>query len=56
MITLYLHKFHDGEVVAYADQLGMRRIALWNKDYTNRPTKRNKYIMLNCNKYKIEWI
>lgn len=56
MYTVYLHKFHDGEVVAYADNLAMRRLAKWPSDYSNKPTKRNKYVMINCWKYAIEWI
>lgn len=55
MITLYLHKFHDGEVVAYADPLSMKRVAKWSKDIS-KPTRRNKYVTVNCFKYLVEWI
>lgn len=56
MHTIYAHKFHDGEVVLYADKLAMRRLAKFSRDASNKPDKRYKYVTLNCWRYKLEWL
>jgi hypothetical protein len=56
MITVYAHKFHDEEIRIYSDKLGMKRMAIFPNHLSNKPSKRNKYIMLNCYRYKLEWI
>lgn len=55
MITLYLRKYLDG-VAAYNAKEDSNSIAFWPSYLSNKPTKRNKYVMLNCYKYRIEWI
>lgn len=56
MIAVYAHKFPDGQVVCYADTLAMRRVAVFGRDLSNKPTKRNKHVTINCYKYILEWI
>lgn len=56
MNKVYAHKFPDGQVVCYADNLAMQRVAVFPSHYSNKPTKRNKYVVINCFKYLLEWI
>lgn len=69
MITLYARKeatqdsiailhgqAYRQDVVLYADKEGQEFKARWVWHLSSIPTKRNKYVTLNCNKYKLEWI
>lgn len=33
-----------------------KEYARWPWYYRSKPTRRNKYTMLNCYRYKIEWV
>ena len=67
MNTIYLRKerihFYehiDGyptglDVVAYYRDKGAKEKLCVNS-WSDRPTKRNRYVMYNCNKYKAQWL
>lgn len=65
MLTLYLRKEYKTEwvngypvrskVVAYYRDKEMKEF-LCKNPWQSAPTRRNKYVMYNCNKYKCEWL
>lgn len=57
--TIYLKKEPTAtsyNVLAYYDSECTKFAGRWLSDYTNKPTNRNRYTMLNCQKYKIFWV
>lgn len=44
------------DVVGYMDKECKAAIARFPWHHTGKPTRRNKYIMLNCYRYRVEWI
>ncbi len=65
LITLYLrketvHEYIGGypqslpAVVYYKDKAATQKI-MTNR-WADRPTRRNKYVMYNCNRYAVEWL
>lgn len=43
------------DVVLYADKDCTKVEARWPWHFSNCPTKRNKYVTLNCWRWKLEW-
>jgi hypothetical protein len=68
LLTLYLEKIPTNDwyakdfkkivydVVAYRDQGKTEVACRWPWYYSNKPTKRNKTVMMNCYRWNIEWI
>jgi hypothetical protein len=68
LLTLYLEKVPTNDpllsgskmqkfdVVAYRDQEKTEVACRWPWYYSNKPTKRNKTVMMNCYRWNIEWI
>lgn len=57
MLTLFLRKeTHNGApaVAYYADALMTERKAL--NPWPSRPTRRNRYVMLNCYRWRVQWL
>jgi hypothetical protein len=67
-LTLYLEKVPTNDhfvrglneklldVVAYSDKGKGKIIGRWPWYYSNKPTKQNKTVMLNCYRWNIEWL
>lgn len=70
MITLYLRKepTTDGvlkihapdakkfDVVAYRDPAASKVACRWPWHYSSRPTRRNRWVMFNCFRWKAVWL
>ena len=55
-ITLkYCPETKKQDVVFYSDLDAKTRYMIWRWD-ANPPTKRNKYVTLNCSKWRLVWI
>lgn len=44
------------DVVIYSDKEGQNKKCVFRWDLSSKPTRRNKYVMINCFRYKLEWI
>ena len=44
------------EVVIYRDPEAQNRAGRYPWHYSNKPNRRNKYIMKNCNRYRLIWL
>ena len=44
------------DVVIYSDNRAQNKVCVYRWDLSNKPTRRNKYVMYNCFRYKLEWI
>jgi hypothetical protein len=47
-------RFFDVQI--YHDKAGKRPFGRFVLASSNRPTRRNKYVALNCFRYRLEWI
>ncbi|MBX9839905.1 MAG: hypothetical protein K2X69_16505 [Silvanigrellaceae bacterium] len=56
LIRVYGFKNKDKSVAIFTDKEKSTQIAIYPADYSSTPTKRNKYVMLNCYKYRLIWI
>jgi len=65
LLTVYLEKIppndnfankRDYTVIVWADKEKTSRKAIIPWYHSNKPTKRNKYLTLNCYKWRVEWI
>lgn len=54
MATLYAKKDKTGNVHLYFDEICTKVAGIFPA-YSTKPTKRNKYIMYNCHKYRLQW-
>ena len=43
------------DVALFEDQTCLNRKATFDYWYSAKPTKRNKYVTINCAKYRLEW-
>jgi hypothetical protein len=53
LLTVKAYKDSGGSVTLYLDN---KQVAYYPPEYTNKPTKRNKHITLNCFKFKLQWV
>lgn len=44
------------DVQIYKDKEATRKFARFPWYYSSKPTKRNKYVTLNCYKWRLQWI
>lgn len=44
------------EVVIYNDPEAQKMLSRYPWHYSSKPTKRNRYIMHNCNRYRLIWL
>lgn len=44
------------DVVIYSDAQAQRTKCVFSLYLSNKPTRRNKYVTINCFRYKLEWI
>lgn len=49
-------KEKSGEVNVFKDKSKLVKIATYPKNSTIKPTKKNKFLMVNCIRYKLSWI
>lgn len=43
------------DVVLYKDPQCTRPVARYHCDHSKKPTRRNKYVMHNCFRYRLQW-
>lgn len=55
ILTLYARRHTDGRVTLHrgAEGPAVATYAVW---HSLRPTKRNRYVMHNCFRYRLEWL
>lgn len=56
MLPFYAYKESDGSVTIYKDELGKNVFCRFDNNNTNKPTKRNKRITLQCWTWNLFWI
>lgn len=59
MLPLYLKKVPHNlgfDVVAYKEPECVRPVAHWRWWMSNRPDRRHKSVMLNCYRWRAEWV
>lgn len=44
------------DVQVYIDQEAKQPHARWPWYYSSKPTRRNKYVTINCHRYRLEWL
>lgn len=44
------------DIVIYSDAQAQRQKCVFSWYLSNKPTRRNKYVMFNCFRYRLEWI
>lgn len=44
------------DVAIYSDKQAQNKKCVFRWDLSNKPTRRNKYVVINCFRYKLEWI
>lgn len=54
--TVYAFKTSQGDVKIYKDRQCIDFICVFPEHLSNRPTKRNKYVTIDCYKYLLEWV
>lgn len=55
-LTLYAERLENGDVAIYGDaskQTHRCTFARWRSD---RPTRRNRWLMLNCYRWRLVWL
>jgi len=53
MLTVFAEKLPSGNVLITRESGEV--FCEWNKFYSSCPTKRNKYVTLNCYKWDLKW-
>lgn len=56
LVRVYGFKNQDKSVTIFTDKDKTNKIAVFPADYSSKPSKKNKYVMLNCYKYRLIWI
>jgi hypothetical protein len=59
MLKVYAKKVYHNmgyDVIIYRDAQLNQIMCKFDWYSTNKPTMRNKYITLNCNRWQIEWV
>ena len=49
-------KLYRIENYVFAFDVSGELIGYWPTGHSQKPTKRNKFAMLNCYRYRIEWV
>lgn len=55
MLSIYAQKSDDGSVILL-DFNTKEKVATYPSHLSNKPTKRNKYVMFNCYRYNLVWV
>ncbi len=53
---VFVHKNADNSVSAFKEKEMKTHLATWPANFSTKPTKKHKKIMLNCVKKSIIWI
>lgn len=56
ILLKYAPQAKEFDVVLYSDNQGKHKKGTYRWDMSSKPTRRNKYVMFNCFRYKLEWI
>lgn len=55
-ITVYARKLPSGGVAIYRNKDATNQFCQFASYMTNKPTRRNKWVTLNCYRWRLEWI
>ena len=55
-LTVYAKKNSNGTVSIYRNKDGTNLFVLFASWASRKPTRRNKWIILNCYRWRLEWI
>ena len=55
MLKLYLQKQTDRSVCGFRRRTDKVACATWMDWHSRKPTRRNKYVMFNCYKWRAVW-
>lgn len=47
---------HKGDIVLYADQAAKSFVCIFPGYYSNRPTRRNRWVTINCVRRPLRWL
>jgi hypothetical protein len=53
---LYALKNKNKSVSIFSDKNKINNVTLFPANYSSIPTKKNKYVMLNCCRYRLIWL
>lgn len=56
LLSVYARKRQGGDVEIYRDPEMTRPFCTFDRWRSSKPTKRNKWITLNCYRWKLIWI
>lgn len=56
MLTVYGRKTRLKTVIIYRDKECKNIFVIFNNLQINKPDYRNKYVTLNCYRWKLEWL
>lgn len=56
MLPMYARKNPDGTVDIYRDQAATKHFCTFAAHLSNKPTRRNQYITLNCYRWALVWL
>jgi len=56
LLPVYARKNPDGTVSIFRDAEGSNHFATFQAHSRSKPTRRNKYVTLNCYRWALNWI
>lgn len=56
MLTVYAQKLSNGDVEIYRDAEKTQSFCTFHQWQKSKPDRRNKWITLNCYRWKLAWI
>lgn len=56
ILPIFAYKEENGDIIIYKDELGKNVFCKIPNYHSNKPTKRNKRIVLNCWTWQLHWI
>lgn len=55
-LTVYARKLPNGGVAIYRDKAATNQFCQFESHLSNKPTRRNKWVTVNCYRWALEWI
>lgn len=56
ILPVFAYKEENGAISIYKDELGKKFFCQFSADHSNKPTKRNKRVTLECWQWQLNWI
>lgn len=55
-MTVYAVRQFNGDVHIYRDKDRQNHFCTFTRDRASKPTRRNRWINLNCYRWRLEWL